>query len=415
MSCGKKLTQEEALNNILKKCNENNVSFIGYNNAENEYKNTKTYLVLKCNKCGNIWNSTRYDKFIYTNHSCPNCSKTKKLSKEEIIKRINEKCKKLNFTFIGFVDKSKYNLSSKIILKCNKCGKVWSSTSIINFLKIDRKSHTCGRNNPSQKPPKYNLPKIIEKVNNKLSNSKLKFISFGENGYIGAAKTRLILKCNKCGTENIYSYKTIFSGTIECKTCGHNSYTTDEATAKIKEKCNSLNYSFLGFDTEDKKYKGKETYLILKCNKCDKIWKTTTFYSFIHNTIKCPGCKNSWKMEKEIEEILNKNKIHYIEQCRKNKLNWLKNKISLSLDFYLPDYKIAIECQGRQHFEPVLDFGGVKTYEESIERDKKKLSLCKENNIKLLYYDSEFNHHEFLGEKVFNNKESIIEEIKKYE
>lgn len=415
MACGIKLSDEVALNNILEKCKENNITFIGYDNAENEYKNTKTYLVLKCNKCGNIWNSTRYDKFIYTNHSCPNCSKTKKLSKEEIIKRINEKCKKLNFTFIGFVDKSKYNLSSKITLKCNKCGKIWSSTTIVNFLKTDRKSHTCGRDNPAQKTPKYNQSKIIEKISNKLNNTDLIFASFDDNGYVGAAKTKLILKCKKCGAENTYSYKTIFSKTLECKNCGHNSYTTEESALKVKEKCKSLNYSFLGFDTEDKKYKGKDTYLILKCNKCGKIWRTTTFASFTHNTIKCPGCVNSWKMEKEIEEILNENKIKYIEQCRKNKLNWLKNKGSLSLDFYLPDYNIAIECQGRQHFEPVMDFGGVKTFKQSIERDKKKLSLCKENNIKLLYYDSEHGHHEFLGEKVFNNKESIIKEIKKHE
>ena len=78
-------------------------------------------------------------------------------------------------------------------------------------------------------------------------------------------------------------------------------------------------------------------------------------------------------------------------------------------------YKIAIECQGRQHFEPVLDFGGEKSFKETIERDKKKLILCKENGIKLLYYDSEHNHTEFLGEKVYNNENNIIKEITSYE
>lgn len=83
--------------------------------------------------------------------------------------------------------------------------------------------------------------------------------------------------------------------------------------------------------------------------------------------------------------------------------------------FYLLDYKIAIECQGRQHFELVLDFGGEKNFKETIERDKKKLILCKENNIKLLYYDSEHGNTEFLGEKVYNDENNLIKEITSYE
>jgi len=86
----------------------------------------------------------------------------------------------------------------------------------------------------------------------------------------------------------------------------------------------------------------------------------------------------------------------------------------MSLDFYLPEYKIAIECQGRQHFEPVLDFGGNKAFEESLERDRRKLLLCKEHGVKLLYYDSERGHTEFLGEKVYNEENKILKEITSY-
>ena len=176
-----------------------------------------------------------------------------------------------------------------------------------------------------------------------------------------------------------------------------------------------MNYSFLGFDNNKNIYEGKKTYLILQCNKCGKIWKTTSFSSFIQQVIKCPNCTNSWKMEKEIESLLTEYQIKFIPQCRNRTLPWLTNKISLSLDFYLPDYNIAIECQGRQHFESVLDFGGDKTFQESKKRDKIKLELCKKNNVKLLYYDSEHNHTEFLGEKVYNNENNLINEILKYE
>ena len=43
--------------------------------------------------------------------------------------------------------------------------------------------------------------------------------------------------------------------------------------------------------------------------------------------------------------VLEKNNIVFIEQYREK---WLSKQ---SLDFYLPEYNIAIECQGMQHFK----------------------------------------------------------------
>ena len=47
----------------------------------------------------------------------------------------------------------------------------------------------------------------------------------------------------------------------------------------------------------------------------------------------------------------------------------------MTLDFYLPDYDIAIECQGRQHFIPVDAFGGEMGFEDTVIRDKTKKRL----------------------------------------
>lgn len=416
INSGKRLTNEEALNRILKKCKERNVEFVGFNNEENIYKNNKTYLILKCNKCGNVWNTTCYDKFVNGNRACPNCSPTKKLSEKEIIENIKKICKEKEYTFIGF--NGVYDgISTKLILKCNKCGEVWNTTTYNNFKKKNRKSHSCERKNPSSMPSILNEKKAIEKINKLLKNSSLEFVSFSGDKYIGRSKTHVLLKCKKCGEINDYSYRNLLlnKSIPECKNCEYgNKISNEKAIEKIKEKCKNLNYEFLGFDNDKNRYENKNTYLILKCNECGTIWRTTTYYSFIHNVIKCPGCINSWKMEKEIESILIKYNINFIPQCRNRVLPWLKNKISLTLDFYLPDYNIAIECQGRQHFEPVIDFGGEKTFKESLYRDEKKLILCKSNGVKLLYYDSEHGHTEFLGEKVYNNENKIINEINVY-
>ena len=112
---------------------------------------------------------------------------------------------------------------------------------------------------------------------------------------------------------------------------------------------------------------------------------------------KCPMCSET-KLEKEIRILLEKNKINFIYDKSND---WLKG---LRLDFYLPEYNAAIECQGLQHFEPV-DFAGKgeewakQKFIENIKRDKRKKKLCEENNVKLIYY-------------VGKNKNNILKEIK---
>lgn len=59
----------------------------------------------------------------------------------------------------------------------------------------------------------------------------------------------------------------------------------------------------------------------------------------------CPKCKVS-KLEKDIMDFLSEKGINFRYDVRDFK--WLNG---LTLDFYLPDYNIAIECQGIQHFE----------------------------------------------------------------
>ena len=121
------------------------------------------------------------------------------------------------------------------------------------------------------------------------------------------------------------------------------------------------------------------------------------FWQTPHDHLKrsgCPKCNQS-HMEKETEEILLNKGIKYESQKR---FEWLGKQ---SLDFYLPDYNIAIECQGEQHFKPV-DFAGKGKewaeilFKENIERDKNKLKLCEENQINLFY----INYSENILEKI---------------
>ena len=120
----------------------------------------------------------------------------------------------------------------------------------------------------------------------------------------------------------------------------------------------------------------------------------------------CPKCRRS-KMEIEIEEFLKENNIKYISQYKDKFL--INGKSRLSLDFYLPDYNIAIECQGAQHFLGNTFYS--KNINEIIERDLTKKQLCEKNGIKILYYTT-FEDFENKKENLYFNKNDILNYIK---
>lgn len=167
-------------------------------------------------------------------------------------------------------------------------------------------------------------------------------------------------------------------------------------------------------------HKGKYDYSITKYNGYDN---DIEFICPIHGTITqnadshlhghgCWKCKTS-KLELEMENILKENNIKYIPQCNSRVFSWLGLQ---SLDFYLPDCNIAIECQGEQHFHSV-DFSGVnearaiEEFNNCVERDSRKKMKCEENGVRLLY----FTKKKFLkkggnvieGEYFFNPKKII--------
>jgi len=119
--------------------------------------------------------------------------------------------------------------------------------------------------------------------------------------------------------------------------------------------------------------------------------------------IGCPYCQTS-KLENEIEHLLTVNNIEFL---RKYHADWLGR---LELDFYLPQYNIAIECQGKQHFEQITHFDdNGDSFEIRIERDKRKLKLCQDNGVKLLYYSNLGIEYPY---NVFEDKELLLKEIR---
>lgn len=138
--------------------------------------------------------------------------------------------------------------------------------------------------------------------------------------------------------------------------------------------------------------------------------------------------KYKYKKRSKTEIVVEKELLKFYSYIEIEKeFDWLIYINNLSLDIYIPELKIAIECQGEHHFIPIDRFGGESGYFKQIERDKIKKNLCLEHGITLLYYSdfkfitrslkskifSKINSYE-LG-TVYTSLKDLINEIKRLE
>ena len=184
-----------------------------------------------------------------------------------------------------------------------------------------------------------------------------------------------------------------------CPKCANNiKLTTEEFIEKASQKHNNF------YDYSKVDYKNSHEKVCIICPEHGEFWQKP----YVHLMgFGCQLCNKISKIEKNIVDLLNSLNIIYVYQY---KASWLGNQ---SLDFYLPDYNIAIECQGLQHVEPVR-FGGmsieksIDKYNKQIVRDNNKYILCKEKGIKILYYS---NIKKSFPYKVFKDLNDLKKEI----
>lgn len=141
---------------------------------------------------------------------------------------------------------------------------------------------------------------------------------------------------------------------------------------------NNLTYFFLAEHFRTKEELENQAY---------KIYKKTCKGDFVNlerEVYKKP--QNKWISEELVYNITKKlyKKYNVIYQYRPS---FLISNLGgqMSYDVYIEKLEIAIEYQGKQHFEPVEFFGGKESFIKTIKRDKLKEKLSKDNGIKLIY------------------------------
>jgi hypothetical protein len=60
--------------------------------------------------------------------------------------------------------------------------------------------------------------------------------------------------------------------------------------------------------------------------------------------------------------------------------SWL---IPQRFDIWVPSRSIAVEYNGKQHYEPIGFFGGLEGFRNQKKRDRRKAALCKKNGVRL--------------------------------
>lgn len=148
------------------------------------------------------------------------------------------------------------------------------------------------------------------------------------------------------------------------------------------------------YDYSKTEYINSQEKVCVVCLKHGEFWQKAN--NHIYQKSGCPKCRES-KSETKIRVFLKRNKIDYekekvFEDCKSNGRN-------LFFDFYLPQFNMCVEYDGKQHYEPFY-LWGENAFNITKRTDKIKNLYCKDKGIKLIRipYTSE------------NKLESILQE-----
>lgn len=140
------------------------------------------------------------------------------------------------------------------------------------------------------------------------------------------------------------------------------------------------------FDYSKSEYCGSQTKILIRCKKHNIEFEQSP--NSHYRSIGCKLCFKKSKGEQAIIEWLNLNKINYESEKRFVECRRFKSKSSaLRFDFYLKDFNLLIEFDGRQHYTFSTGWwnnGGIDEFEKTKQRDLFKTNWAKDNGYKLL-------------------------------
>lgn len=293
----------------------------------------------------------------------------------------------------GFMESNEYSgIRTKLPIICREHGLFWQSHHHHAY-----RGHGCPK--CTKNGVKYTLEEYKEKVKNIFGDDIVVLSNEYKN-----AHTKMKFLCKKHGEFETKPYILLQGHT--CPKCGK--INAAEHTKNDEEEILDRFRLVHGdtYDYSNFKYIDYNTPSEIICHKIGCNGKEHgSFWQRPHNHISgqgCPICNRS-QLEKEIATFLDKENIEYEEQ---KKFPWMG---VMKVDFYLPDYDLVIECQGKQHYIP-SNFGSKKKSPEEMfdcikDSDTRKKKLCEEHGLKIVYYTHENETDDAIN--TFKNKEDL--------
>lgn len=263
------------------------------------------------------------------------------------------------------------NLGEKITVICPKHGE----------FNVQAYSHLHGsncfkcRNEKLSNSRKMTTNQFIEKARNKFGDK----FDYSEVKYIDS-QTKIVIGCPIHGKfeQTPSNHLRSKSG---CPKCSYADLSKQYQKEQNQFIIDAIRIHGDKYDYSKTNYNGSHKKVCIICPEHGEFWQTPANHLQGQG---CPKCLESHG-EQIIRNYLDKQNIKYIFQYKIP----IDVHINLSkrayIDFYLPDFKIAIEYNGKQHYVPIEYFGGTFQFQNyQVPRDNYIKEYCKDNNIKLI-------------------------------
>lgn len=375
-----------SLEEVVKRANE--IHHNKYSYKESVFKGVNNEMTITCPIHGNF---NQIVSHHLNGHGCPKCANNDKKTTEDFKKEFIEKFGN-NFN-LDYVEYKGNKAEVKII--CPKHGEFKATP---NFL-LSHSSYACPE--CAKESRGFNRRKPFSQFLKEARAIHGDKYMYYEDTYT-TTHNKMKMKCSICGTEFEQTpNKHVGKEHNGCPNCARKlvGLKCRKTYEKFLEQANLIHGDKYSYHDD---YINAHTKMRMTCPIHGDFYQRP--YDHIFGKKGCPKCSES-HLEREVRLFLEENNIKYEYEKR---FDWLG---LMSLDFYLPEYNIAIECQGGQHFGIE---GRIRGCKDIMKRDAIKNELVNKNGIRLLYY---CNPHEKKlaykdGVPKIYNDENVLTDVK---
>lgn len=287
-------------------------------------------------------------------HGCPLCTRERFLKdrQDELV----AKAKEVHKNKYGYEKVVYGNFNDKVEITCPVHGSFWRSLHQHVYFKSN-----CPK--CSIAASRLTMDKFLQKAKrihgDRYDYSKVTFAKSSDNATITC-------KLHGDFDQRVNSHLLGYG----CKKCSiENLMTSRDEFIKNAIKIHGDNY---GYDKVV--YKGNKRVVEITCFDHGSFWLKPNAH--ISSRAGCPRCNES-KGEQILSMLLKETGIKFE---REFKIPPFKYRF----DFYLPDFGIFLEFNGKQHYEPVPVFGGEDGFKNTKKRDQIKRTLVRSKGMVLI-------------------------------